>query len=446
MKPSDYLSQSWDGCEILVGEGRATDIWTLGDAFIKTYMTIFDVANLRVGFVCADGGRCLGGATPAWREASRLCLPNFGGGGGGSGGGRNVGVDGDVDGGVDDEFGAYCIYLHHDTLACALIVSSIVLFVAGCVLWVWESTAPDPGGEGRGGSGGCSSAGGAATTGTVTAASTTDPLTPSPSSVQSALSMAAPPPMLSGGEKDLQREHHSMKRSLRETLAEDGPTNATAAATTAAAAIAAIVGRRENEERRPQACLTGTSGIGSVDRRGSTDRRYATTDRRYATTDRFFFLGDADDEENKHRREHQKGVFKGWRQGSKSLLASFGRGARRLSTAATADGQQRSPPPTRSPSMSPSAKRSAERAGTSRCFWADDGSAVTTAAVRQGDGMRSRGGTPRTAAAATTAAAAAGAAAAVAGSPLRKCVGVGVGSDCLSSSGRGSARLALGEH
>ena len=28
LKPTDYLSQSWEGCEILVGEGRATDIWT----------------------------------------------------------------------------------------------------------------------------------------------------------------------------------------------------------------------------------------------------------------------------------------------------------------------------------------------------------------------------------------------------------------------------------
>lgn len=76
LRPSDYLLHRWHGeCDLLVGAGRATDIWTLGDVFIKTYMTIFDVANLRVGFVCPDGGRCLGGAAPAPQFGMRLCLP-----------------------------------------------------------------------------------------------------------------------------------------------------------------------------------------------------------------------------------------------------------------------------------------------------------------------------------------------------------------------------------
>lgn len=80
LTPSDYLSQSGDSCEILVGSSRASDIWTLGDVFIKTYMTIFDVKNLRVGFVCPDGGKCLGGAAPSAGPPTQLvlCLPAFG--------------------------------------------------------------------------------------------------------------------------------------------------------------------------------------------------------------------------------------------------------------------------------------------------------------------------------------------------------------------------------
>lgn len=73
LRPSDYLVPRSNRCELLIGPGHADDIWTLGDVFIKTYMTIFDVANLRVGFVCPDNGRCLGGAGPTLRTPHRLC-------------------------------------------------------------------------------------------------------------------------------------------------------------------------------------------------------------------------------------------------------------------------------------------------------------------------------------------------------------------------------------
>ena len=391
LKPTDYLSQSWDGCEVLVGEGRATDIWTLGDAFIKTYMTIFDVANLRVGFVCADGGRCLGGAAPPWHDASRLCLPFLGGG---------------VDDDGNDEVGVYCMYLRHDTLACALIVSSVVLFVAGCALWIWEGAVPDDSG-GKGGGGTTASA--AVTAATATAAPTAtvaNPLTSFPVSDRSPLVTAAPHPILFGGERDQQREQLSLKGSFCSPLAEESPTGTVATA---------IVARGRVGERRSQACLAA-----GVDRgkREVADRRHVTVDGKNV------FLDGVDDESTKHRRERQQGVFSGWKQESKAFLASLGRGARRLSTATAvaaavaADGQQRSPPPTRSPSVSPSEKRAAERARTSRHFWADDGRTVATAAARQGDGMRSRGGTPRTAA--TVAAV---------GNPHHKCVSVSVGID-----------------
>eukprot|EP00752_Nemacystus_decipiens_P017482 g15674.t1 len=129
LKPSDYLSQSWGGCEILVGEGRATDIWTLGDAFIKTYMTIFDVANLRVGFVCADGGRCQGGASPPWRPSTRLCWPFKGG------------VTEPVE--SADSRGAYCVYLRFSVVGWALMLASVLFFLVGCLLWVEEDGSSD---------------------------------------------------------------------------------------------------------------------------------------------------------------------------------------------------------------------------------------------------------------------------------------------------------------
>lgn len=135
LKPSDYLSQSWDGCELLIGEGRATDIWTLGDAFIKTYMTIFDVANLRVGFVCADGGRCLGGAAPMIGLSRHMCLPSiwptFGWGGGIGGGGVGSGAD---DGSANFG-GVSCARLYYRFLTWALAGVSVLLVVAGFIVW-----------------------------------------------------------------------------------------------------------------------------------------------------------------------------------------------------------------------------------------------------------------------------------------------------------------------
>ncbi|CAB1119419.1 unnamed protein product [Ectocarpus sp. CCAP 1310/34] len=134
LKPSDYLSQSWDGCEVLIGEGRATDIWTLGDAFIKTYMTIFDVANLRVGFVCPDGGRCLGGnpAAAPWRPATHFCWPFPG---------RST-VDQDS---ADRLGGTYCLYLHFSFLGWALMATSVLLFVVGCLFAAHERSSSDGG-------------------------------------------------------------------------------------------------------------------------------------------------------------------------------------------------------------------------------------------------------------------------------------------------------------
>lgn len=126
LKPSDYLSQSWSGCEILVGEGRATDIWTLGDAFIKTYMTIFDVANLRVGFVCPDGGRCLGGASAPWRPSTRFCWPIFGG------------ASDPVE--SAGRFGSYCLYFQYNFVGWALMITSVLLFAIGCLLFARESS------------------------------------------------------------------------------------------------------------------------------------------------------------------------------------------------------------------------------------------------------------------------------------------------------------------
>lgn len=129
LKPSDYLAQSWDGCEILVGEGRATDIWTLGDAFIKTYMTIFDVANLRVGFVCADGGRCLGGAAPVVHPRSRLCLPF-------RSGGDEV-----------DDFDVSCMRIKSTVITWVLVTVTVLLIVIACILWADDTEDVQGGGD-----------------------------------------------------------------------------------------------------------------------------------------------------------------------------------------------------------------------------------------------------------------------------------------------------------
>lgn len=77
LQPSDYLSQRWGGCDLQIGSGLAEDMWTLGDVFIKTYMTIFDAARLRIGFVCPDGGRCHGGVGPSLSSPRQLCLPAY---------------------------------------------------------------------------------------------------------------------------------------------------------------------------------------------------------------------------------------------------------------------------------------------------------------------------------------------------------------------------------
>lgn len=120
LKPSDYLLQNWNRCDILVGEGRATDIWILGDAFIKTYMTIFDVANLRIGFVCADGGRCLGGVEPP-HPSSRLCIPS-----------------GRATNGID-YFSVYCVNFYLQTGTWALCVGSFILVIVCYMLWAQKN-------------------------------------------------------------------------------------------------------------------------------------------------------------------------------------------------------------------------------------------------------------------------------------------------------------------
>lgn len=325
LKPSDYLSQSWDGCEILIGEGRATDIWTLGDAFIKTYMTIFDIANLRVGFVCADGGRCQGGASPPWLPFTRFCWPFMGS------------VTDPVE--SAEARGAYCLYLHYSFVGWALMFTSVLLCLAGCLL----CAAEENGSSGK-------SSGNSVLTSQSSQPSEQHPLVSNP-----------PFPFLITGQQDQQDQQQQLLELPGNVASEDDNTEA------------AHGGGDGGGKNPPRHGLVGIVG-GKAVSVGTTPQR--------------------------RRAGHRNGgVLSGWVRGSKDYLLSI-----RVSKVTSA--QQRSPPPTPCPgSWTPS---KTAHSGTDqhrpRQFWPShggsdgrDGSGIGGAVALGtfGDGMRSRGGTPR---------------------------------------------------
>lgn len=67
---TDYVRCDGDICIPLI-DVSSSNVWVLGDVFLRTFYTLFDIEKQRIGFACPNG-RCQGGRNPPLQTNSNL--------------------------------------------------------------------------------------------------------------------------------------------------------------------------------------------------------------------------------------------------------------------------------------------------------------------------------------------------------------------------------------